>query len=383
MTDDRGDVSRDPLQFIDLRTQHRRLADRVERAMAAVLEHGQYVMGPEIGELERELARRAGAKHAVSCASGTDALILPLMAWGVGPGDAVVLPTFTFAASAEAVALVGATPVFADVDPRTFNVDLDSARRAVRAARAADLRPRVLMSVDLFGLPCDPDACLEFAASEGLLLLCDAAQSFGASWRDAPVGSWGDATATSFFPAKPLGCYGDGGAVLTDDDELASVLRSLRVHGQGADKYENVRIGLNARMDTLQAAVLLQKLTIFDEEVVERQEVARRYSELLNDVVTVPVIPADARSVWAQYTVLVDARDDVARRMRDDGVPTAVYYPRTLGSQPPYRGGPVVPGGTPIADGLTSRVLSLPMHPYLEEAAQHRITASLRSAARS
>lgn len=373
-------MSRATIAFIDLAAQQARLGDAVHKAVLAVLDHGRYIMGPEVAELEAALAERAGVRHAVSCSSGTDALVMPLMAWGVGPGDAVVVPTFTFAASAEAVALLGARPVFADVLPDTFNLDPDSVRGAVSAAREAGLRPRALMPVDIFGQPADADEHHAIAQEEDLLVLADAAQSFGGSWQGRPVGSLGDATATSFFPAKPLGCYGDGGAVLTDDDELAGLLRSIRTHGQGADKYENVRIGLNARIDTLQAAVLLQKLTVFDEEIEQRQVVARRYTDLLGDVVTAPVVTEGAVSAWAQYTVLVEERDVVVRRLGEQGVPTAVYYPRTLGSQPPYAASPTTPGGTPVADALVSQVLSLPMHPYLDEVTQDRIVAAVRSA---
>lgn len=371
-----------PIAFIDLAAQQRRLGDSVHKAVLAVLAHGRYIMGPEVAELEQALADRAGVRHAVSCSSGTDALVLPLMAWGIGPGDAVVVPTFTFAASAEAVALLGATPVFADVLPDTFNIDPESVRGAVKNAREAGLRPRALMPVDLFGQPADVDAHRAIAQEEDLLVLADGAQSFGGSWQGWPVGSLGDATATSFFPAKPLGCYGDGGAVFTDDDELATVLRSIRTHGQGSDKYENVRVGINARIDTLQAAVLLQKLTVFDEELDQRQVVARRYAEGLGDVVTVPTVLPGAVSAWAQYTILVDDRESVVRRLGEQGVPTAVYYPRTLGSQPPYATNPAAPGGTPVADELTARVLSLPMHPYLDEVTQDRIMTAVRSAVR-
>jgi dTDP-4-amino-4,6-dideoxygalactose transaminase len=373
-------VSAAEIPFIDLAAQQRRLGGAVQQAVLAVMEHGQYVMGPEVAELEHALAERAGVRHAVSCSSGTDALVLPLMAWAIGPGDAVVVPTFTFAASAESVALVGATPVFADVLPGTFNLDPESARAAVKSAREAGLRPRALMPVDLFGQPVDVDACQELADQEGLLVLADAAQSFGGSWKGRPVGSLGSATATSFFPAKPLGCYGDGGAVFTDDDELAGVLRSVRVHGQGADKYENVRVGMNARIDTMQAAVLLQKLTVFDDEVAQRQVVADRYTARLQDAAGTPVVLDGAVSAWAQYTLLVDDRASVVRRLSEQGVPTAVYYPRTLGSQPPYAASPTAPGGTPVADALTSRVLSLPMHPYLDEATQDRVIDAVRSA---
>jgi dTDP-4-amino-4,6-dideoxygalactose transaminase len=318
----------------------------------------------------------------VSCASGTDALVLVLMALGVGPGDAVICPSFTFTATAEVVALVGATPVFADVEEASFNLDPESMRRACAAARELGLRPRAVIPVDLFGQPADYDRITSIAAAEGLFVLDDAAQSFGATYKNRRIGALAPATATSFFPAKPLGCYGDGGAVLTDDEELAHVMRSVRVHGEGRDKYDCVRIGLNGRLDTIQAAVLLEKLKIFPEEIVARERVARRYSAGLADVAVVPKLAPGTMSVWAQYTIRLaaGARDAFAGALKAQGIPTAIYYPTPLHRQEPYQRFPVAEGGAPVSDRLAAEVISLPMHGYLDETTQDRIIDAARQA---
>src|SRR5262249_31302346 len=294
-----------PIPFIDLAAQRRRLGRAIDDAIARVLGHCQFILGPEVRTLEAELAAFCGARHAVSCASGTDALVMGLMAKGIGPGDAVVCPSFTFTATAEVVVLVGATPVFADVEANSFNLDPASVPAACATARKLGLNPKAVIPVDLFGQPAAHDRLAAAADAENLFVLDDAAQAFGASYKNHPVGALAPATATSFFPAKPLGCYGDGGAVLTDDDELALTLRSLRVHGEGRDKYESVRIGLNGRLDTMQAAVLIEKLKIFPEEIVARQRIAQRYSQGLADVAQVPEVAHGSSSVWAQYTIRV------------------------------------------------------------------------------
>lgn len=353
------------IRFVDLAAQHRRLASGIDAAIARVLDHGVFIMGPEIAEVERQLAGACGARHALTCSSGTDALLLPLLAWGVGPGDAVLLPSFTFAATAEVVALLGATPVFVDVVIDTFNMDPQDAGRAHADAMASGLRPVGVIAVDLFGLPADYAELQSLADEVGLWLLADSAQSFGASYHGRPVGTLGTATATSFFPAKPLGCYGDGGAVFTDDDELAAVVRSLRVHGQGTDKYDNVRIGLNARLDTMQAAILLEKLIVFEDELATRRNVAERYTEALAGVVDVPAVPRGLASSWAQYTVRAADRDELCRCLRAAGVPTAVYYPTPLHRQDAYRRLVGVDRALPVTDELAASVLSLPVHPYL------------------
>ncbi len=371
-----------PIAFIDLQAQRRRIGDRIEAAIGRVLEHGRYVMGPEVRVLEERLAAFAGVRHVVSCASGTDALQLPLMAWSIGPGDAVFVPAFTFAATAEVVALVGATPVFVDVLPDSFNMEPASLDAAIEATRAEGrLRPAAVIPVDLFGQPADYDTLQPVADRHGLRLLADTAQGFGAHYRGRRTGSIGDAASTSFFPAKPLGCYGDGGAVFTDDDELAAILRSLRVHGQGTDKYDNVRIGVNGRLDTMQAAILLEKLAIYEEEIAARDRVANAYSAALAGVSETPALIPDATSIWAQYTIKIDDRDGVADRLKAAGVPTAIYYPRPLHRQTAYRDYPTAPGGLPVSEALADRVLSLPMHPYLDRATQDRIIAAVIDAA--
>jgi dTDP-4-amino-4,6-dideoxygalactose transaminase len=371
-----------PIPFIDVAAQRRRLGRTVDDAIARVLEHCQFIMGPEVRTLEADLAEFCGARHVVSCASGTDALLLVLMAWGIGPGDAVICPAFTFTATAEAVALVGATPVFADVDEKSFNLDPASCRGAVATARKAGLHPKAVIPVDLFGQPADYPAIAGVADAENLLVLDDAAQGFGAICRNRRVGTLATATATSFFPAKPLGCYGDGGAVFTDDAELAAVMRSLRVHGEGRHKYESVRIGTNGRLDTIQAAVLIEKLKIFSEEISAREAIARRYSVHLADAVQVPALSDGMTSVWAQYTIRLPAsrRDAFAAALKAQGIPTAIYYPIPLNRQEAYRHFPVVEGGVPVSERLAQDVISLPMHAYLDEPAQDRIIAAVRQA---
>jgi dTDP-4-amino-4,6-dideoxygalactose transaminase len=374
----------DPIPFIDLQAQRARIAEPVERAVLEVVRSGRWILGPEVEACERELAAFAGARHCLTVASGTDALALALMAAGLRPGDAVVCPAFTFAATAEVVAWLGATPVFADVDPASFNLDVASAARAVDTARDLGLTPRAIIAVDLFGQPADHAEIAELAAAEALWVLDDAAQAFGASYRDRRLGTLARVTATSFFPAKPLGCYGDGGALLFDDDDLLEPLTSLRVHGQGGgDKYDNVRIGMNGRMDAIQCAVIRQKLTIFEDEIARRQEVASAYAEGLADVVGVPRVAPDRGSVWAQYTLTLPAdtdRDAFRADLEEKGVPTAVYYGRALPAQTAYARYPTAEGGCPVAADLARRVVSLPMHPYLGAEAQARVIEAVRGA---
>jgi dTDP-4-amino-4,6-dideoxygalactose transaminase len=370
----------EPIAALDLAAQRARLGDGIERAIRRVVEHGRFIMGPEVFELEERLAEFCGAPYAVSCSSGTDALLLALMAWGVGPGDAVFVPAFTFAASAEVIVLAGATPVFVDVDPVSFNLDVASLKAAVAAGHG--LRPAGVIAVDLFGQPADYDAIRALAAEHGMWVLADAAQSFGSTFDGRGAGSYGDAAATSFFPTKPLGCYGDGGAVFTAEAEMAGRLRSLRVHGQGEHAYDHPRIGMTGRLDTIQAAILLQKLDILAEEIEARQRLADRYSAELSEVAVVPMVETRATSAWAQYTVQLDCRDAVAARMAEWGVPTAVYYPKPVHRQPAYSHFPVAPGGLPVAEAVSGRVLSLPVHPYLTEEAQGRVIDALRRAVR-
>jgi dTDP-4-amino-4,6-dideoxygalactose transaminase len=371
----------DPVPFIDVAAQRRRLGKSVDEAIARVLGLCQFINGPEVSQLEAALGAFCGAKHVVTCASGTDALLMVLMAKGVGPGDAVFCPSFTFCATGEAVALTGATPVFVDVDEATFNIDVASLRRGIATARRVSLKPRGIIPVDLFGQSADHDAVAAVAQAEGLFVLDDAAQAFGASYKGRRLGGLGHVTATSFFPAKPLGCFGDGGAIFTDDAELAETLRSVRVHGQGSDKYDNVRLGLTGRLDTIQAAVLIEKLKIFEDEIAARNEVAGRYARGLGNVVTVPHLANGSTSVWAQYTIRLPQgtdRDEFASVLKAQGIPTAIYYPKSMHQQTAYRNFPVADGGLPMCERLSSDVISLPMHAYLDEPTQARIIEAVR-----
>jgi dTDP-4-amino-4,6-dideoxygalactose transaminase len=371
-----------PIPFIDLQAQRRRLGAPLDAAIKQAVEGGQWILGPQVAQFERDLAQWAGVKHAVGCANGTDALLLVLRAWGVGPGDAVFVPAFTFAASGEVVALAGAVPVFVDVLPDTFNMDPASLEAAIALVRKeGSLTPKVVMPVDLFGQPADYRSLSPIAQRAGLRMLCDTAQGFGAVMDGKRTGSIGDAAATSFFPAKPLGCYGDGGACFTNDDELKDRLLSLRMHGQGSDRYEHVAIGLNSRLDTIQAAILIEKLKIFEDEIDKRNAIARRYSEAFagsNRIKTPPVIEG-ARSVWAQYTLQVAERSQFQSKLKSDGIPSVVYYPIPLSRQPAYCRYPSAP--TPVSEALSGQVVSLPMHPYLDETTQDRIIAAVLTAA--
>jgi dTDP-4-amino-4,6-dideoxygalactose transaminase len=366
------------IPFIDLQAQRKRLGAPLERAIMAAVEGGQWIMGPQVRALEEQLAEFAGVKHALACANGTDALMIVLRAWNVGPGDAVFVPAFTFAASAEVVALVGAEPVFVDVLEDTYNMDPASLAAAIAMVkRDGKLKARVVMPVDLFGQPADYTAIEPIVAREKLKMLCDTAQGFGGIWKSHRTGSLGDASATSFFPAKPLGCYGDGGATFTNDDGLIELLRSIRIHGQGADKYENVRIGVNSRLDTIQAAILLEKLRVFPEEIEMREKIARRYSKALgqSNVIRVPHVIAGAQSTWAQYTIQVPDRDKLAADLKAKGIPTAVYYPIPMTAQKGYAHYPAVP--VPVSTAIGKTVISLPMHPDLDEKTQDFIIESV------
>ena len=370
------------IPFIDLAAQRTRLGRLIDDAIARVLAHGQYILGPEVRMLEADLAGFCGAREVVSCSNGTDALALILRARGIKAGDAVFCPSFTFAATAEVVAWFGATPVFIDVLPDTFNMDPSSLERGIATAKQLGLKPACVIPVDLFGQPADYDAIEPICSAHKLWILSDAAQSFGAIYKRRRIGTIGLATATSFFPAKPLGCYGDGGAIFTDDAELATVLRSLRMHGQGVDKYDNTRIGMNGRMDTIQAAILIEKLKIFAEEIEKRQAVAARYNEALKDVAIVPRVLDDCVSTWAQYTIKIGKgrRDAVAAALKERGVPTAIYYPKPLHQQTAYKHYPSAGNGLPVSDTIAQDVLSLPMHPYLARDLQDRIIAATRDA---
>ena len=358
------------IPFIDLKAQQKRIRADIDNRLTKVLDHGAYIMGPEVKELEAELASWAGTKHAISCASGTDALILALLGKKCRPGQGVIVPSFTFAASPESLAVLGAIPVFCDVDPHSFNLDARCLAAALDSATAQQIDVVGVMAVGLFGQPSDMTAISAFAKRHDLWVIDDAAQSFGASWDSRPVGQLADVTCTSFFPAKPLGCYGDGGALFTDDDKVAEIAVSCRVHGMGKTKYHNDRIGMTARLDTMQAAVLLSKLSIFKDELAHRQRVADSYEAHLGAHVATPRLCDGATSSWAQYTVKLPQhvnREAMQEAMQKAGVPTMVYYPIPMHKQAPYLRYPVANKALPITDALCDVVLALPMHPYLSE----------------
>jgi dTDP-4-amino-4,6-dideoxygalactose transaminase len=376
-------LSPPPVPFIDIQAQRARLGDAIDAAVSRVLDHCRFIDGPEVAELEAKLAAFCGARHVVACASGTDALLMVLMAKGVGPGGAVLCPSFTFCATGEVVALLGASPVFVDVDEATFNMDAVSLKRGISTAKRLGLKPVGVIPVDLFGQSADHDAIATVAREEGLFVLDDACQAFGASYKGRRLGTSGLATATSFFPAKPLGCFGDGGAIFTDDANFAEILRSIRVHGQGADKYDNVRLGLTGRLDTMQAAILIEKLKIFEDEILARNVVAERYTQALADIVAVPRLADGCSSVWAQYTIRVPAgidRDRFAAALKAKGIPTAIYYPKSMHQQTAYRHFPVTDNGLPVSEKLSADVISLPMHAYLDEPTQARVIEAVRAA---
>lgn len=388
------------IPFIDLKTQFKHLEKDIRVRMDAVLEHGHFIMGPEVKELEEKLAAFVGVKHCVGCASGTDALLMALMAMGIGRGDAVFTTPFTFVATAEVISLLSATPVFVDIDPRTFNIDPDKLALAIKAVKTNDpsiyplpsafgpqglvFTPKGVITVDLFGLPCDYDRINAIAQTEGLFVVEDSAQGLGGEYKGKKACSLADIGCTSFFPAKPLGCYGDGGAVFTDSAEIAENLVSIRVHGQGVHKYENVRLGLNARLDTLQAAILLPKLEVFPKELEARQSIAEKYSKLLSPCagdLSTPHIPSGLRSAWAQYSILTENSECRARlqtSLKKPGIPTAVYYPKPLHFQKAFQYLEYKEGDFPISEDFSHRIFSLPMHPYLGDEQIERIVGIIK-----
>jgi UDP-2-acetamido-2-deoxy-ribo-hexuluronate aminotransferase len=369
------------IPFVDLAAQQARLKTDIDARIATVLAHGKYIMGPEIAELEQGLSEFCGARHSISVSSGTDAILMALMGDNIGAGDAVFLPAFTFTATAEVVIMAGATPVFIDVDPDTYNIDYaDLQRKIEEVTRNEILRPRAIISVDLFGLPADYAKIAEIAAPHDMLVIADAAQSFGGAAFGKQVGSLAPISATSFFPAKPLGCYGDGGAIFTDDDDRAESWKSIRAHGKGGQKYDIIRIGLNARLDTLQAAILLSKLTIFADEIRAREVVAVKYDDALKNHVVLPGRLEGYQSAWAQYTIRVQDRDAVATRLKAHDIPTAVYYPLPMHMQTAYASYGSGPGSLPTSERLSGEVLSLPMHPYLTDEMIQTITDAVKSA---
>ena len=366
------------MEFVDLKAQYARLKPAIDQRIANVLEHARFIMGPEVAELEAALAAYSGVAHAVGVGSGTDALHIALMAEEIGEGDAVFVPSFTFTATAEVILSCGATPVFCDVMSTDFNLDCADLEEKIReVASLGKLRPRAIVAVDLFGLPADYDALNGIAVSHGMFLLADAAQSFGARYGSSVVGACAPSTAVSFFPAKPLGCYGDGGALLTDDADRAAIYRSIGAHGKGTAKYDIVRPGMNSRLDTLQAAILLAKLEVFDDELAARDRVAAEYEARLGKKVSVPVRPNGRQSAWAQFAIVLDERDRVAAYLKDAGIPTAIYYPQPMHLQTAYRSFGNGEGSLLVSEDLSRRILNLPIHPYLKTADVDRISEAV------
>lgn len=356
------------MQFIDLKAQYQHLKKKIDSRIQTVLDHGQYIMGPEVQELEDRLAEYVGVKHAITCANGTDALQLALMAMEIGPGDAVLCPTFTFFASAEAIAFVGATPIFVDSDEDTFNIcQKDLEDRIKSTLEEGKITPKAIMAVDLFGLPANYPEIQKIADKYDLLLIEDAAQGFGGSINGQKAGSFGDIATTSFFPAKPLGCYGDGGAIFTNDDEFAELIKSYRIHGKGSDKYDNIRIGMNSRLDTIQAAILLEKLNVFPSELLARNEAASNYNRLLDGLndITTPTVESGYQSSWAQYTVKSENRDSHMSNLKQKGIPTVIYYSTCMHEQTAFKNNSFHKGSFPKAEKLSNSVFSLPMHGYI------------------
>ena len=374
-----GRVGAKGLHFIDLGAQRERIRGRLKAAIDHVVDDGRYILGPQVAEFETRLAEYIGVKHVVACANGTDALLLPLFAANIGPGDAVFVPSFTFAATAEVVALARAEPVFVDVDPDTYNIDIASLEAAIAMVRAEGrLLPKAIIPVDLFGLAADYDAIQAIADREGLFVIEDAAQAIGGTRNGRRCGAFGNVAATSFYPAKPLGCYGDGGAMFTNDDDLAAALRSFAFHGKGETQYDNVRVGVNSRLDTLQAAILIEKLAILEDEMIARQAVAKRYADGFGDVVKAARAPAGHRSAWAQYAIETPRRDALKAHLQGMGIPSVIYYVKSLHEQVAYRNYPRTPTGLPVSEGLPKRILCLPMHPYLGASDQDRIIEAIR-----
>ena len=369
------------MQFIDLKAQQARIKDKLDSRIQKVLEHGAYIMGPEVAEFEAKLSDFCGAKHSITCANGTDAIQIALMALGIKKDDAVFVPSFTFASTIEVVPLTGAIPIMVDIDINTFNMDPESLKRSILVAKELGLNPSTVIPVDLFGLPADYYAINEIARNENLKVIGDSAQGFGGSINGQVTGTFADITTTSFFPAKPLGCYGDGGALFTDNDALADLMKSIRVHGKGAEKYDNIRVGVNSRLDTLQAAILLEKLAIYPDEIKKRQEAAERYDDLLSGHFVTPFIPDGNSSVWAQYSIKTNQalRDDLIVKLKNDGIPTMVYYPKPLHEQFAYKDYPRDPEGLINSQTAPKEVLCLPMHPYLDEEIQIKVANSLVS----
>ena len=371
------------MQFIDLKTQQKRIRNNLESRLRVVLDHGKYIMGPEVFELEEKLAAYVGVKHCISCSSGTDALLIPLLAKGIGVGDAIITTPFTYIATAEVIALVGATPIFVDIYPETYNLNPEGIEDAIKQAKSKGLSPKAIIPVDLFGLPARYRMIEEIAKKHNLFILEDAAQGFGGEIGGKRAGSFGDVSSTSFFPAKPLGCYGDGGAIFTNDDELVNLMRSVRVHGSGEDKYDNVRIGINGRLDTIQAAILLEKLSIFDADEVDlRNKVADYYKQNLNNDLKSPFVPKNYKSSWAQFSILAESseeREEIMFKLKENDIPSMIYYRIPLHLQKVFKTLGYEIGDFPVSEDIANRIFSIPMHPYLSNKDQDKIIRVLNN----
>jgi UDP-2-acetamido-2-deoxy-ribo-hexuluronate aminotransferase len=374
------------MQFIDLAAQQQRIKEKIDNRIQTVLKHGKYIMGPEVKELESQLSKYVNVKHSISCASGTDALLLALLAFGVGKGDAIFTTPFTFIATAEVISLLGGTPVYVDIDPKTYNIDPEKLDKAIKKAESMDLTAKGIIPVDLFGLPADYESINAIATKNSLFVIGDAAQSFGAEFQGKKACSLSNISCTSFFPAKPLGCYGDGGMCFTNDDNLAEIMKSLRVHGKGTHKYDNARIGINGRLDTLQAAILLSKFEVFPEELELRQQASEKYSSLISgknvQQLTIPFVPDNYRSAWAQYSLLAkdeQHRSNLQEKLKKEEIPTAIYYPKPLHLQTAFKYLSYNEGDFPVSEDCSKRIFSLPMHPYLNKKDQERIVEVLNN----
>ena len=370
------------MQFIDLKKQQSLIRENLEKRLRIIFDHGKYIMGPEVLELEKILADYVSAKYCITCSSGTDALLIPLLSKNIGPGDAVLTSPFSYIATAEVIALVGATPIFVDIYESTYNIDPQKIDKAINFAISRDLNPKAIIPVDLFGLPARHRLIREKADEYGLFFIDDAAQGFGGQIGSKLVGSFGDVTATSFFPAKPLGCYGDGGAIFTDNDELAEIMRSVRIHGGGVNKYQNIRVGLNGRLDTIQAAILLEKFTIFKDEVIARNKVADYYRSKINQHLIIPFTPKNYTSSWAQFSLLAKSnkeRNLYMGRLKKENIPSMIYYPTPLHMQPVFQHLKYCQGDFPVAEKISNSIFSIPMHPYLKKEEQDNIINVLNS----
>ena len=370
------------MDFIDLKAQQTRIRKKIDKRIQSVLDHGKYIMGPEVFELEEKLSEYVNMKYCISCSSGTDALLIPLMAKGIGPGDAVITTPFTYIATAEVISLLGAEPIFVDIYESTYNINPDYINNAIHEAKRKGLNVKAIIPVDLFGLPARYRLINDIAKEYDLMIIEDAAQSFGSSIRGAKSGSFGDVASTSFFPAKPLGCYGDGGAIFTNDEEFADKMKSIRIHGSGSNKYENIRLGINGRIDTIQAAIILEKLSIFDEELKLRNLVAEYYSKNISSNFKKPYIPKNYMSSWAQYSLLSQSeyeRNKIMSMLSSDGIPSMIYYKQPLHLQVVFKKLGYNKGDFQITEKVSNQIFSLPMHPYLEKEEQNKIIELLNN----